>query len=55
MWRLEHDEQPPPRMNNLLNLVNYSALDTVVNSPSFGQITSVRQMRTMQLILRFRY
>lgn len=43
------------RANNLLNLVNYASLDTVVNSPSFGQITSVRQMRTVQLLLRFRY
>ena len=43
------------RANNLLNLVNYASVDTVVNSPSFGQITSVRQMRTMQLVLRFRY
>ena len=38
-----------------VNLVNYAAIDTVVNSPSFGQVTSVRQMRSMQLVLRFRY
>jgi hypothetical protein len=43
------------RANNLLNLVNYAAVDTVVNSPSFGQVTSVRQLRSMQLVLRFRY
>ena len=43
------------RANNLLNLVNYAAIDTVVNSPSFGQVTSVRAMRSMQLVLRFRY
>ncbi len=43
------------RASNLLNLVNYASLDTVVNSPSFGQITSVRQMRSAQLILRFRF
>jgi hypothetical protein len=41
------------RFNNLLNLVNYAAVDTVVNSPSFGQVTSVRPMRSMQLVLRF--
>jgi hypothetical protein len=40
---------------NLLNMVNYSALDTVVNSPTFGQILSVRPMRSMQLGLRFRF
>ena len=28
--------------NNLLNMVNYGAIDTVVNSPTFGQVLSVR-------------
>jgi hypothetical protein len=41
--------------NNLLNTVNYAGVNTVVNSPSFGQVTSVRAMRSMQLVLRFRY
>jgi hypothetical protein len=41
--------------NNLLNMVNYGAIDTVVNSPTFGQILSVRGMRSMQLNLRFRF
>jgi hypothetical protein len=41
--------------NNLLNLVNYATIDTNVNSPTFGQILSVRPMRTMQFNLRFRY
>jgi hypothetical protein len=41
--------------NNLLNLVNYAAIDTVVNSPTFGQVVSVRPMRSMQLGLRFRF
>jgi hypothetical protein len=41
--------------NNLLNLVNYGAVDTVVNSPTFGQITSVRPMRSMTANLRFRF
>jgi hypothetical protein len=40
---------------NLLNMVNYSAIDTVVNSPTFGQVLSVRPMRSMQLGLRFRF
>jgi hypothetical protein len=43
------------RANNLLNLVNYAAVDTVVNSPSFGQVTAVRPMRSAQLVFRFRY
>ena len=40
---------------NLLNMVNYAAIDTVVNSPTFGQVLSVRPMRSMQLNLRFRF
>jgi hypothetical protein len=41
--------------NNLLNLVNYTGINTNVNSPSFGQVTSVRPMRSMVLNLRFRF
>jgi hypothetical protein len=41
--------------NNLLNLVNYGGVDVNVNSPTFGQITSVRGMRTVRLNLRFRF
>jgi hypothetical protein len=40
---------------NLLNMVNYAAIDTVVNSPTFGQVLSVRSMRSMQAGLRFRF
>ena len=43
------------RATNLLNLVNYTAIDTFVNSPTFGQVTSVRPMRSAQLNLRFRF
>ena len=41
--------------NNLLNLVNYAGIDTVVNSPTFGQVFSVRPMRSMTLNVRFRF
>jgi hypothetical protein len=41
--------------NNLLNLVNYAAIDTVVNSPTFGQVLSVRPMRSMRINVRFRF
>jgi hypothetical protein len=41
--------------NNLLNLVNYAAIDTVVNSPTFGQVLSVRSMRSMRISVRFRF
>jgi hypothetical protein len=40
---------------NLLNMVNYAAIDTAVNSPTFGQVLSVRPMRSMQFGLRFRF
>jgi trimeric autotransporter adhesin len=40
---------------NLLNMVNYAAVDTVVNSPTFGQVLSVRPMRSMQFTLHFRF
>ncbi len=43
------------RANNVLNLVNYLAVDTSVNSPTFGQILSVRPRRSAQLNLRFRF
>ena len=43
------------RATNLLNNVNYAAIDTSVNSPTFGQVLSVRPMRSAQLNLRFRY
>jgi hypothetical protein len=41
--------------NNLLNLVNYGTVDTNVNSPTFGQVLSVRGRRTVRLNLRFRF
>jgi trimeric autotransporter adhesin len=41
--------------NNVLNTVRYGAIDTVVNSPTFGQVISVQQMRSVQVNLRFRY
>jgi trimeric autotransporter adhesin len=41
--------------NNVLNTVRYATIDTVVNSPTFGQVTSVQPMRSVQLNLRFRY
>ena len=40
---------------NLLNLANYGTVDTNVNSPTFGQVLSVRGQRTVRLNLRFRF
>jgi trimeric autotransporter adhesin len=41
--------------SNILNMVNYAAIDTLVNSPTFGQVLSVRPMRSAQLNFRFRF
>ncbi|HET7694804.1 MAG TPA: TonB-dependent receptor [Vicinamibacterales bacterium] len=41
--------------NNLLNGVNYTRVDTTVNSPTFGQVLAVGPMRSAQLNLRFRF
>ena len=43
------------RVQNLFNLVNYSGVDTVVNSPTFGQVTSTRSMRSTQLNIRWKF
>ena len=43
------------RATNLLNLVNYAAVDTVVNSPTFGQVLSVRSMRSVQINARWKF
>jgi hypothetical protein len=40
---------------NIFNTVQFASIDTVVNSPTFGQVTSVRPMRSVQLLLRFRF
>ncbi|MGH9411557.1 MAG: TonB-dependent receptor domain-containing protein, partial [Vicinamibacterales bacterium] len=40
---------------NILNLVNFAAVNTVVNSSAFGQVTSVGPMRSLQFSFRFRY
>ena len=40
---------------NLFNMVQWSGVDTNVNSLTFGQVTSVRPMRSVQLNLRFRF
>lgn len=40
---------------NLLNHVNYTGLNTIVNSRGFGRITSVSDMRRIQLRLRFMF
>jgi hypothetical protein len=41
------------QVNNILNLANYSGVDTNVNSPTFGQIRSISGQRRATLNLRF--
>ena len=41
--------------DNVLNHANYSGIDTTVNSPTFGQVTSVASMRKMVLSVHYRF
>jgi hypothetical protein len=41
--------------SNLLDTINYTRVDTVVNSRTFGQVLGVGPMRSMQINLRFRF
>lgn len=38
--------------NNVFNMAQWGGVDTVVNSPTFGQITSMRSMRSVQILAR---
>jgi hypothetical protein len=40
---------------NFLNHPQYSGIDTVVNSPTFGRVIAVGSMRTIALISRFQF
>jgi hypothetical protein len=41
--------------NNVLNTVQWATIDTNLNSPTFGQVLSVRPMRTITVDARFRF
>ncbi len=41
--------------SNVFNHPNYSVIDTVVNSPTFGQVTAVSGMRKVQFMTRFSF
>ncbi len=41
--------------NNVFNMPQYSGIDTVVNSPTFGQVISVGSMRKLTLFARFHF
>ena len=42
-------------INNVFNTVQYSGIGTTVNSPNFGQVTSVAQLRNFQFSASFRF
>jgi hypothetical protein len=41
--------------SNVFNHPNFSGIDTNLNSPTFGQVTSVANMRQLQFLSRFRF
>jgi hypothetical protein len=41
--------------SNLLNTIQYAAVDTNLDSRTFGQVTGVRPMRRIQILTRFRF
>jgi hypothetical protein len=41
--------------NNAFNTVQYSGVNTSVDSPNFGQVTQAGAMRSFQFTARFRY
>ena len=41
--------------SNVFNTPQWSAIDAVVNSPTFGRVTSVGSMRTLQMLARFHF
>jgi len=41
--------------NNIFNVANYQSINTTVNSPLFGQVTSVGQMRSVQITTSVRF
>ena len=41
--------------NNVFNTVQYSGINTTLNSPTFGQVTSTAAQRTLSLLARYRF
>jgi hypothetical protein len=41
--------------NNIFNLVDFSGLNTTVNSLAFGEVTSAASMRRITMVARFRF
>ncbi len=43
------------RANNVFNTPQWTGVDAVVNSPTFGRVTGVGSMRTVQVLARYRF
>jgi hypothetical protein len=41
--------------NNVFNTVQYSGIDTTLNSQTFGQVTSTAAMRRLTVLARYRF
>ena len=41
--------------NNIFNIVQFSGINTTVNSLAFGEVTSAASMRRLTLVARFRF
>jgi hypothetical protein len=41
--------------NNVFNIVQFTSINTVVNSLTFGEVTATNNMRRVTLTARFRF
>jgi hypothetical protein len=41
--------------NNVFNTIQYSGINTTLNSPTFGQVSSVGSVRTLTFVARYRF
>jgi hypothetical protein len=41
--------------SNIFNIVQFQSIDTVLNSPTFGEVTAARASRRMQFQARVRF
>ncbi|MEO8870872.1 MAG: hypothetical protein ABI357_08575, partial [Granulicella sp.] len=41
--------------NNVFNTVQYAGINTTLNSPTFGHVTSTAPQRTLTFIARYRF
>jgi trimeric autotransporter adhesin len=54
-WGETQNFQVRWQASNALNTPQFTSIDTVLTSPTFGKVIGVGSMRTMQLVARFRF